>query len=46
LASVGKRRSRIPEVRSAALRGYYSTSRLIKDVESIYSEVLEGERAH
>jgi glycosyltransferase involved in cell wall biosynthesis len=46
LASVGKRRSRIPEVRSTALRGYYSTSRLIKDVESIYSEVLEGERAH
>jgi glycosyltransferase involved in cell wall biosynthesis len=42
LARVANRRSRIPKERSAATREYYSTSRMVKDVESIYSEVLEG----
>jgi glycosyltransferase involved in cell wall biosynthesis len=46
LARIGMRRRRTSVERSAAVRAYYSTSRLIKDVEGIYSEVLEGRQGH
>lgn len=42
LARIGKLRHRISPERSAAVRAYYSTSRLVKDVEGIYSEVLDS----
>jgi glycosyltransferase involved in cell wall biosynthesis len=42
LARIRKRRRRNSPERSAAIRAHYSISRLVKDVEGIYSEVLEG----
>src|SRR5216683_2222933 len=43
LARLAKRTRRINHERSVAVRQYYSTSRLIKDVEGIYSEILEAD---
>ena len=42
LARAAERRRRVPHQRSAALRDFYSIRRLIGDMESIYSELLDG----
>ena len=42
LARAARRRRRVPMERSAAFRDFYSIRRLIGDMESIYSELLDG----
>jgi glycosyltransferase involved in cell wall biosynthesis len=42
LARAAERRRRVPHQRRAALRDFYSIRRLIGDMESIYSELLDG----
>jgi len=44
LARVANRRSRISRERSVAVCENYSTSRLVRDIENIYSEILENDR--
>ena len=42
LARVAKLRPRIAASRSSAIRQQYSAARMIKDIESIYEEVLQS----
>ena len=42
LARAAENRRHVPQQRSAAFRDFYSIRRLIGDMESIYSEVLDG----
>lgn len=44
MARLARRRTRIPRERSAAVKRYYSSSRLIKDIETLYEEVLADDR--
>jgi glycosyltransferase involved in cell wall biosynthesis len=46
LARAARSRRRVPTQRSAALRDFYSIRRLMGDMESIYSELLDGSAVH
>jgi len=46
LARAARRRRRVPQQRSAAFRDFYSIRRLVGDMESMYSEVLDGRAVH
>ncbi len=46
LFRAARSRRRVPRQRSAAFRDFYSIRRLIGDMESIYSELLDGSAVH
>jgi glycosyltransferase involved in cell wall biosynthesis len=44
MAKVGRTRNRISHDRSAGIKAYYSSSRLITDIKTLYEEVLGDDR--